>query len=176
MLRLRNSGGAIMKQPPPLPVTHLQRQQRQQVRSCYSYFLGLSLLVMTSYICSVITTTQMMQEEKGHPRLAGPVRDKRRQHQQPQQPQQQQRPASDTIEESDDWPSKAFFRQVHYSTDSRRMVVAMVNYDYIDFADNFAQSLLQQNVSNFCLVPMDDPTYGTNSKYTVALVSIPSWV
>jgi hypothetical protein len=172
MLRLRNSGGAIMKQPPPLPVTNLPQQQRRPFRSCYSYFLGLSLLVMTSYICSFITTTHMMQEEEGHPHLARPERDKRRQDKQ----QQQQRPASDTIEESDDWPSKAFFRQVHYSTDSRRMVVAMVNYDYIDFADNFAQSLLQQNVSNFCLVPMDDPTYGTNSKYTVALVSIPSWV
>jgi hypothetical protein len=164
-----------MKQPPPLPVTHLPRQQRQQIRSCYSYFLGLSLLMMTSYICSVITTTHMMQEDEGHPHLARPERDKRRQDKQQQQ-QQQQRPASDPIEESDEWPSTAFFRQVHYSSDNRRMVVAMVNYDYIDFADNFAQSLLQQNVSNFCLVPMDDPTYGTSSKHAAALVSIPSWV
>ena len=38
---------------------------------------------------------------------------------------------------------------------SRRLVVAAANIGYVDFADNFAQSLLRQNVSNFVLVPLD---------------------
>jgi Nucleotide-diphospho-sugar transferase len=36
-----------------------------------------------------------------------------------------------------------------------RLVVAASNSDYADFADNFANSLLAQNVTNFVLVPLD---------------------
>jgi rhamnogalacturonan II specific xylosyltransferase len=36
-----------------------------------------------------------------------------------------------------------------------RLVVAASNADYVDFADNFANSLLRLNVTNFVLVPLD---------------------
>ena len=41
----------------------------------------------------------------------------------------------------------------------RRIVVAITNEEYLDFADNFAQSLIRQNVSNFVLVCLDDISY-----------------
>jgi rhamnogalacturonan II specific xylosyltransferase len=41
----------------------------------------------------------------------------------------------------------------------KRLVVSAFNYGYADFVDNFANSLLQQNVRNFVLVPLDVDAY-----------------
>lgn len=71
-------------------------------------------------------------------------------------------------EQEEEWPPKAFFRNIHgvvvgNNNDHSRLVVTIVNYDYVDFADNFAQSLLRQNQSNFCLVPTDAQAYGMSA-------------
>lgn len=41
----------------------------------------------------------------------------------------------------------------------RRLVVAASNSEFVDFADNFANSLLALNVTNFVLVPLDDEAH-----------------
>jgi Nucleotide-diphospho-sugar transferase len=43
--------------------------------------------------------------------------------------------------------------------DQRRVVVAATNAEYVDFCDNFAQSLLAVNVSNFVLIALDALAY-----------------
>jgi hypothetical protein len=40
-----------------------------------------------------------------------------------------------------------------------RLVVAASNSEYVDFADNFANSLLAVNITNFALVPLDRKAY-----------------
>jgi hypothetical protein len=40
-----------------------------------------------------------------------------------------------------------------------RLVVAASNSDYVDFSDNFANSLLALNITNFVLVPLDMEAY-----------------
>jgi Nucleotide-diphospho-sugar transferase len=40
-----------------------------------------------------------------------------------------------------------------------RLIVAASNADFVDFADNFANSLLAWNVTNFVLVPLDTEAY-----------------
>ena len=63
-----------------------------------------------------------------------------------------------------DWPPAemldALFDGATQTTPhSRRLVVGASNSDYVDFADNFANSLLALNVSNFVLVPLDEKAY-----------------
>lgn len=57
-----------------------------------------------------------------------------------------------------DWPPKVFFQW----TNATRYVTTITNYDYVDFADNFAQSLIRQNVLNFFIIPTDERAYGTD--------------
>jgi Nucleotide-diphospho-sugar transferase len=40
-----------------------------------------------------------------------------------------------------------------------RVVVVASNFEFIDFADNFANSLLALNVTNFVIVPLDEKAY-----------------
>jgi hypothetical protein len=138
-----------------------QQLQQHPIRSFY-YLLCLSL-VMTSYICSVITTTRISLhgESTTSRQLIGmPLLNDGRG---AAKKSQRQPSTAGEVEDEETWPPQAFFQQ-HAHSSSTRIVVAIVNYDYVDFADNFAQSLLRQNVSNFCLVPMDDPTYGTQTR------------
>jgi hypothetical protein len=108
---------------------------RGQVPIRLCYHLGLSL-VLASYVCSIMTTKLVMQKGKGA--------------------------LNQTRGVEEVWPPKSFFRNIQgFNNDRSRLVVTIINYDYVDFADNFAQSLLRQNVSNFCLVPTDKPAYGT---------------
>jgi hypothetical protein len=137
-----------------------QQQQQHPIRSFY--LLGLSL-VMTSYICSVITTTRISLhgESTTSRQLIGmPLLNEGRG---AAKKSQRQPSTAGEVQDEETWPPQAFFQQ-HVHSSSTRIVVAIVNYDYVAFADNFAQSLLRQNVSNFCLVPMDDPTYGTQTR------------
>lgn len=55
-----------------------------------------------------------------------------------------------------DWPPKLFFQ----GNNATRFVITITNYDYVDFADNFAQSLLRQRVFNFLIVPTDERAHG----------------
>lgn len=43
--------------------------------------------------------------------------------------------------------------------DQRRVVVAASNAEYVDFCDNFAQSLLSLSVTNFVLIALDEIAY-----------------
>jgi Nucleotide-diphospho-sugar transferase len=63
------------------------------------------------------------------------------------------------------WPPKEFLDSVLVnpnlpsSVKTRdgipRLIVAASNFDYLDFADNFAHSLLRLNITNFVFVPLD---------------------
>jgi hypothetical protein len=63
------------------------------------------------------------------------------------------------------WPPKSMIEDIivasndYQQTRQKRIVIAASNAEYVDFADNFAHSLLRQNVTNFLLVPLDDTTY-----------------
>lgn len=68
----------------------------------------------------------------------------------------------------DSWPPLSQLEAVIARSDSShahskqgtpRLVVAASNADYVDFADNFANSLLRLNVTNFVLVPLDMKAY-----------------
>jgi hypothetical protein len=49
--------------------------------------------------------------------------------------------------------------------EQRRVVVAATNADYVDFCDNFAQSLLAVNVTNFILIALDPLAYETLTQH-----------
>jgi hypothetical protein len=138
----------------------MQQQQQYPIRSWY--LLALSLL-MTSYICSVITTTRILHGESTTNRHLISIPLVLNDGRGAAKKSQRQPSTAGEVQGEEAWPPQAFFQQ-HVHASSTRIVVAIVNYDYVDFADNFAQSLLRQNVSNFCLVPMDDPTYGTQNE------------
>jgi Nucleotide-diphospho-sugar transferase len=69
-----------------------------------------------------------------------------------------------TTKEAYDWPPLSQLEALIAASKSSharskrgapRLVVAASNADYVDFADNFANSLLRLNVTNFVLVPLD---------------------
>jgi len=80
-------------------------------------------------------------------------------------------PERRTNNTEDDWPplhtlENLFTNYQHNDGDDneitpkrRRLAVAASNAAYVEFADNWANSLLQWNVSNFVLVPMDAKAY-----------------
>ena len=62
------------------------------------------------------------------------------------------------------WPPSDIIENVILNSDpssaqSRRLVVTAANEGYVDFADNFANSLLQLNVTNFVIVALDDAAH-----------------
>jgi hypothetical protein len=60
-----------------------------------------------------------------------------------------------------DWPPTRMLDNLLRTDGSsrRRLVVAASNSDYVEFADNFAHSLLKLSVTNFVLVPLDHRAY-----------------
>lgn len=58
-----------------------------------------------------------------------------------------------------DWPPTAQLDAILEETTKKRLIVAASNAGYADFADNFFQSLLDLNVTNFVLVPLDTTAY-----------------
>lgn len=55
------------------------------------------------------------------------------------------------------WPPASLLEQV--ADDEKRIVVAGVTCGYLDFADNFVQSLIRSNVTNYLLVPLDHKSH-----------------
>jgi Nucleotide-diphospho-sugar transferase len=66
------------------------------------------------------------------------------------------------VKDNDDWPPTSMLNNLLGSTtpnNKRRLVVAASNAEFVDFADNFAHSLVSLNVTNFVLVPLDEGAY-----------------
>jgi Nucleotide-diphospho-sugar transferase len=72
---------------------------------------------------------------------------------------------SPTQEKSVSWPPRGMIEAVirsshdYKATRQKRVVLAASNAEYVDFADNFANSLLLLNVTNFILIPLDAKAY-----------------
>lgn len=64
-------------------------------------------------------------------------------------------------DDSSSWPPLALINNLFASDDDgpKRLVVAASNYGYADFADNFMNSLMRLNVSNFVMIPLDEQVY-----------------
>jgi Nucleotide-diphospho-sugar transferase len=63
------------------------------------------------------------------------------------------------------WPPRGIIEAVirssldYKTTRQKRVILAASNAEYVDFADNFANSLLLLNVTNFILIPLDTKAY-----------------
>lgn len=74
-------------------------------------------------------------------------------------------PQSRVQENRDAWPPRGMIEAVIRSsrdfklTRQKRVILAASNAEYVDFADNFANSLLLLNVTNFILIPLDAKAY-----------------
>ena len=65
-----------------------------------------------------------------------------------------------TYETVDRWPPSQMLQNVFDgSSEPKRLVVVATNAAYVYFADNFANSLAQLNVTNFVFVPLDDEAF-----------------
>lgn len=71
--------------------------------------------------------------------------------------------------DEDDWPPSKMIHELlvnaavpsstHTKEGTPRVVVAATNFEFVDFADNLANSLLALNISNFVFVPLDRKAY-----------------
>ena len=67
---------------------------------------------------------------------------------------------NETFETVDRWPPLQMLQNVFDgSSEPKRLVVVATNAAYVYFADNFANSLAQLNVTNFVFVPLDDEAF-----------------
>jgi rhamnogalacturonan II specific xylosyltransferase len=64
-----------------------------------------------------------------------------------------------SIEFIDSLLAKSLSSMARTSDGIPRVIVAAVTFEFVDFADNFANSLLALSISNFVLVPLDIKTY-----------------
>lgn len=64
-------------------------------------------------------------------------------------------PSNKKFPSIESWPPRAQLEELLANDKNKRLVVAAANYGYVDFASNYANSLLRLGITNFVLVPLD---------------------